>query len=119
MSTLQQLLTLLYGMCCSWPGVLCCGTAAQLEQLLPSPHIQHYNGSIPPRAVVGLFMSSIGMAGSLPAALGQLSYLEVLMLGDNPQLSGVWPAGLVLPHLLHLDVQVRLLSLLQWYFLFC
>jgi hypothetical protein len=64
--------------------------------------------------VVGLFMSSTGMTGSLPAELAQLSHLEVLLLGDNPQLSGVWPAGLLLPRLRHLDVQVRLHIFACW-----
>jgi hypothetical protein len=61
-------------------------------------------------------MSSIGMVGSLPAELVQLQHLQVLLVGDNPQLSGVWPAGLVLPYLQHLDVQVGLhFKLLQSY----
>lgn len=93
-------------MCCSWPGVLCCATADKLEQLLPSPHAPRINSSIPPHAVIGLFMSATGMAGSLPVELVQLPHLEILLMADNPQLSGAWPAGLVLPRLQRLDVRV-------------
>ena len=47
-----------------------------------------------PRRVTKLNLQNQGMSGTVPAALGELSSLEMLNLGDNKQLTGRIPATL-------------------------
>lgn len=58
------------------------------------------------RDVLALFLSEAGLQGMLPGDLVQLSGLRVLELDSNSGLFGTWPADLLLPQLVHLDVKV-------------
>jgi hypothetical protein len=84
---------------CSWAGVACCRDAAAL---LPAPC-----GAAD--AVAALDLTGAGLDGSLPPALDPVlaASLQLLLLADNPRLSGAWPPGLALPQLALLDVRVR------------
>lgn len=94
---------------CSWPGILCCSTAQQLQHLLADLQPDGGAGTVScenDADVLGLFLSEAGLQGMLPDEILQLSGLRMLMLGCNPGLTGSWPASLQLPQLQILDVQV-------------
>jgi hypothetical protein len=83
---------------CAWRGVACCAAASAL---LPRP-------CSAPREVVAVNLTGAGLTGALPASLEAplADSLQLLLLSHNPRLSGRWPAGLVLPHAVEVDVRV-------------
>jgi hypothetical protein len=95
------------GSYCSWRGVACCGAAAAL---LP-------RSCAGDAAVVAIDLTAAGLRGVLPStglAAPLESSLQLLLLGHNPGLAGVWPAAMALPQVALLDVQVRAWSDEGW-----
>eukprot|EP00879_Flechtneria_rotunda_P021599 GHRR01022766.1.p1 GENE.GHRR01022766.1~~GHRR01022766.1.p1 ORF type:complete len:422 (+),score=112.17 GHRR01022766.1:186-1451(+) len=93
---------------------MCCKTALQLSQILSdfTPHAASYTPlsatdqqCVNDRDVLGLFLSGAGLSGTLPKQMSALTGLQILLLGQNPGLAGVWPASLEPLGLQVLDVQ--------------